>query len=153
MVDSLERLKNLSENPHFNSSNSGSPLVSDLTFQTVTQFYPDKLSLELRSILDVVSEDMEIKTMVIEQMGWLAWLIVGAIAGWLASKVMRSSQGLLTDILVGIVGGFIGGFLFNQFGTAGVTGFNVWSVFVAFTGAVLLLALVRLFSGRRVLSR
>lgn len=88
-----------------------------------------------------------------DQMGWLAWLIVGAIAGWLASKVMRTSQGLVMDIIVGIVGGFIGGFLFNQFGTAGVTGFNVWSVFVAFTGAVLLLALVRLFSGRRALPR
>lgn len=83
------------------------------------------------------------------QMGWLAWLIVGAIAGWLASKVMRTSQGLLIDILVGIVGAFIGGFLFNQFGTAGVTGFNIWSVFVAFTGAVVLLAVIRLFSGRR----
>jgi uncharacterized membrane protein YeaQ/YmgE (transglycosylase-associated protein family) len=83
------------------------------------------------------------------QMGWLAWLIVGAIAGWLASKVMRTSQGLLTDILVGIVGAFIGGFLFNQFGTVGVTGFNVWSIFVAFTGAVVLLAVIRLFSGRR----
>ncbi len=87
------------------------------------------------------------------QMGWLAWLIVGAIAGWLASKVMRTSQGLLTDILVGIVGAFIGGFLFNQFGTSGVTGFNVWSVFVAFTGAVVLLAVIRLLSGRRVFSR
>ena len=87
------------------------------------------------------------------QMGWLAWLIVGAIAGWLASKVMRTSQGLLIDILVGIVGAFIGGFLFNQFGTAGVTGFNVWSVFVAFTGAVVLLAVIRLLSGRRRLLR
>jgi len=87
------------------------------------------------------------------QMGWLAWLIVGAIAGWLASKVMRTSQGLLIDILVGIVGAFIGGFLFNQFGTAGVTGFNVWSVFVAFTGAVVLLAVIRLLSGRRRILR
>ena len=83
------------------------------------------------------------------QMGWLAWLIVGAIAGWLASKVMRTSQGLLTDVLVGIVGAFIGGFLFNQFGTTGVTGFNIWSVFVAFVGSIVLLMLIRLFSGRR----
>jgi uncharacterized membrane protein YeaQ/YmgE (transglycosylase-associated protein family) len=96
---------------------------------------------------------MEIKIMVIGQMGWLAWLIVGAIAGWLASMVMRTSQGLLTDILVGIVGAFIGGFLFNQFGTDGITGFNVWSIFVAFTGAVVLLALIRLLNGRRLFSR
>ncbi|MBZ0283835.1 MAG: GlsB/YeaQ/YmgE family stress response membrane protein [Anaerolineae bacterium] len=88
-------------------------------------------------------------------MGWLAWLIVGAIAGWLASMVMKTNrqQGLLIDIVVGIVGAFIGGFLFNQFGTSGVTGFNIWSIFVAFTGAVVLLALIRLFSGRRLLSR
>lgn len=89
------------------------------------------------------------------QMGWLAWLIVGAIAGWLASMVMKTNrqQGLLMDILVGIIGAFIGGFLFNQFGTSGVTGFNIWSIFVAFTGAVVLLALIRLFSGRRLFSR
>lgn len=90
-----------------------------------------------------------------DQMGWLAWLIVGAIAGWLASMVMKTNrqQGLLIDIVVGIVGAFIGGFLFNQFGTAGVTGFNIWSIFVAFTGAVVLLALVRLLTGRQVFSR
>ncbi|MBZ0307565.1 MAG: GlsB/YeaQ/YmgE family stress response membrane protein [Anaerolineae bacterium] len=88
-------------------------------------------------------------------MGWLAWLIVGAIAGWLASMVMRTNrqQGLLMDILVGIIGAFIGGFLFNQFGTSGVTGFNIWSVFVAFTGAVVLLAVVRLFNGRQLFAR
>ncbi len=87
------------------------------------------------------------------QMGWLAWLVVGAIAGWLASRVMRTSQGLLIDILLGIVGAFIGGLLFNQFGTAGVTGFNIWSIFVAFTGAVVLLAVIRLLSGRTRLLR
>jgi len=87
------------------------------------------------------------------QMGWLAWLVVGAVAGWLASKVMRTSLGLLTDILVGIVGAFIGGFIFIQFGTTGVTGFNVWSVFVAFVGAIVLLMVIRLFNGRRRFSR
>ena len=82
-------------------------------------------------------------------MGLLAWLVIGAIAGWLASLVMKTNrrQGLLMDIIVGIIGAFIGGFVFNQFGTAGVTGFNIWSLFVAFTGAVILLAIVRLFSG------
>ena len=89
------------------------------------------------------------------QMGWLAWLVVGAVAGWLASMVMKTNrqQGLLMDIVVGIVGALIGGFLFNQFDTAGVTGFNIWSVFVAFTGAVVLLAAVRLLTGRRIFSR
>ena len=85
------------------------------------------------------------------QMGWLVWLVAGAIAGWLASMVMKTNhqQGLLMDILVGIVGGFIGGFLFSQFETGGVMGFNVWSVSVAFTGAVILLALMHLFKSRR----
>jgi uncharacterized membrane protein YeaQ/YmgE (transglycosylase-associated protein family) len=86
-----------------------------------------------------------------DAMGWLAWLIVGAVSGWLASIVMRTNaeQGLLLDIVVGIIGAFIGGFLFNLLGARGVTGFNVWSVFVSFVGAVVLLALLRLFTGRR----
>ena len=89
------------------------------------------------------------------EMGFLAWIIVGAIAGWLASKVMKTSrgQGLLMDIVVGILGAFIGGYLFEKFGETGITGFNIWSVFVAFTGAVVLLALIRLVSGRRVFPR
>jgi uncharacterized membrane protein YeaQ/YmgE (transglycosylase-associated protein family) len=89
------------------------------------------------------------------QMGWLAWLIVGAVAGWLASIVMKTNrqQGLFMDILVGIVGAFIGGFLFSQLGSSGVTGFNIWSLFVAFTGAVVLLAAIRLLSGRRIFAR
>jgi uncharacterized membrane protein YeaQ/YmgE (transglycosylase-associated protein family) len=87
---------------------------------------------------------------IMEPMGFLAWLVVGAVAGWLASLVMKTNrqQGLLMDIVVGIVGAVIGGFLFNQLGTAGVTGFNVWSIFVAFIGAVVLLGIIRLVSGR-----
>ena len=81
-------------------------------------------------------------------MGWLAWIIVGGIAGWLASMVMHSRPGLLMDIVVGIVGAFIGGFLLSAIGTPGVTGFNIWSVVVAFIGAVVLLAVLRLFSRR-----
>ena len=89
------------------------------------------------------------------EMGWLAWIIVGAVAGWLASMVMKTNrqQGLIMDIVVGIVGAFVGGLLFNEFDTAGVTGFNIWSVFVAFTGAVVLLAAIRLLSGRQLFAR
>lgn len=79
-------------------------------------------------------------------MGWLAWLIVGAVSGWLASMVMHSRLGLIGDIIVGIVGAFIGGFLFSVVGAPGATGFNIWSVFVAFIGAVVLLAIIRMFS-------
>ena len=81
-----------------------------------------------------------------DAMGWLAWLIVGAISGWLASLVMRTNQGILMDIVVGIVGAFIGGFLFNLLGAPGATGFNIWSVFVAFIGAVVLLGILRMFA-------
>jgi uncharacterized membrane protein YeaQ/YmgE (transglycosylase-associated protein family) len=82
------------------------------------------------------------------QMSWLAWLVIGAIAGWLASIVMRTSQGLLMDIVIGIFGALLGGFLFNQFGSVGVTGFDLWSTFVAFVGAVVLLGAIRLFQTR-----
>ena len=85
-----------------------------------------------------------------DAMGWLAWLIVGAVSGWLASIVMRTNaqQGLLLDIIVGIIGAFIGGFLFTAIGAPGVTGFNIWSVFVSFVGAIVLLGLLRMFTGR-----
>jgi uncharacterized membrane protein YeaQ/YmgE (transglycosylase-associated protein family) len=84
-----------------------------------------------------------------EQMGWLAWIVVGAIAGWLASMVVHSRLGLLGDIIAGIVGAFVGGLLFSTVGVSGVTGFNVWSLFVAFIGAVVLLGAIRLFTGNR----
>jgi uncharacterized membrane protein YeaQ/YmgE (transglycosylase-associated protein family) len=76
----------------------------------------------------------------------LVWIIVGAIAGWLASVVMRTNagQGLLGDIIVGILGGLIGGFVLRAIGVgAGVSGINLPSVLVAFIGAVILLALLR----------
>jgi uncharacterized membrane protein YeaQ/YmgE (transglycosylase-associated protein family) len=91
----------------------------------------------------------------LSQMSWLAWIIVGALAGWLASIVMKTNgkQGLLLDIVVGVFGAFVGGFLFSQFGSTGVTGFNIWSVFVSFTGAVILLAVIRLVNGQKLLGR
>lgn len=80
----------------------------------------------------------------------LVWIIVGAIAGWLASLVMgtNASQGLLTDIIVGIIGAFIGGWLLDALGVGGaVTGLNIGSILTAFLGAVVLLALLRLIRG------
>ena len=76
----------------------------------------------------------------------LAWIIVGAIAGWLASIVMKTnaSQGLLMDIIVGIIGGILGGFILSALGIGGdVTGLNIGSIVVAFIGAVILLAILR----------
>jgi uncharacterized membrane protein YeaQ/YmgE (transglycosylase-associated protein family) len=78
-------------------------------------------------------------------MNLLLFIILGGIAGWLASVIMKTNnrQGILLDIVVGIVGAFLGGLLFNLFGARGVTGFNLWSLLVALVGAVGLLAIVR----------
>ena len=85
-------------------------------------------------------------------MGILAWLVVGLIAGWLASRVMRGGgYGLIGDIIVGIVGALIGGFLATTFLKMPnpVNGINVETILVAFVGAVILLAILRAVSGRR----
>jgi uncharacterized membrane protein YeaQ/YmgE (transglycosylase-associated protein family) len=76
----------------------------------------------------------------------IVWVIIGAVAGWLASIVMKTnqSQGLLMDIIVGIVGGLIGGWLLTALGIGGaVTGLNLGSLITAFIGAVVLLAILR----------
>jgi uncharacterized membrane protein YeaQ/YmgE (transglycosylase-associated protein family) len=62
--------------------------------------------------------------------------------------VMRTRSGLIMDIIVGIVGAIVGGWLFHLLGATGVTGFDIWSLFVAFIGAVVLLGLLRLVTGR-----
>ncbi|OPZ86265.1 MAG: hypothetical protein BWY76_01032 [bacterium ADurb.Bin429] len=84
-------------------------------------------------------------------MNILLWIILGGIAGWLASILMGTNarQGCLADVLIGIVGALLGGFLFNLLGGAGITGFNLWSLFVAVLGAVILIALLRAFRGAR----
>ena len=84
-------------------------------------------------------------------MNWLAWIIFGGLAGWIASIIMKTnaSMGLLANIVVGIIGAFVGGFVFNLFGGSGVTGFNPYSLLVAVIGAAILLWLMRVFTGRR----
>jgi uncharacterized membrane protein YeaQ/YmgE (transglycosylase-associated protein family) len=78
----------------------------------------------------------------------LAWIIIGAFAGWVASMIMgtNAQMGAVANIIVGIVGALIGGFLFGLLGGEGFTGFNVWSVFVAVVGAVVLLGLIKMFN-------
>jgi uncharacterized membrane protein YeaQ/YmgE (transglycosylase-associated protein family) len=85
-------------------------------------------------------------------MDFFAWIIVGLIAGFLASLVMKTNrrQGIILDIIVGVIGAFIGGYVMQLLGIgAGVTGINIGSILTAFVGAVILLAVLRLFSGRR----
>ena len=81
-------------------------------------------------------------------MGWLLFVVVGAVAGWLAGQFMRGHGfGLLGDMVVGVIGAFAGGYVFRAVGLeiGGLFG----SLIVAFGGAVLLLFVVRLFTGRR----
>ncbi|NCN52303.1 GlsB/YeaQ/YmgE family stress response membrane protein [Candidatus Parcubacteria bacterium] len=79
-------------------------------------------------------------------MGILAWVILGGIAGWIASLVMHTdgNQGIFLNIVVGIIGAFIGGLVFNFFGGAGITGFNLYSLVVSVLGAVILLWLTKM---------
>jgi uncharacterized membrane protein YeaQ/YmgE (transglycosylase-associated protein family) len=84
-----------------------------------------------------------------EPMSLLAWVVVGLIAGWLASQVVASRFGVIGDTVIGMVGALVGGFLFEQFGSTGATGFNIWSILVSFVGAVVLLVVIRAVDGRR----
>ena len=73
-------------------------------------------------------------------MSIIAWIILGLIAGFIASKIVnKSGEGALLDILLGVVGAIVGGWLFNAFGMAGVSGLNIYSLLVAVVGAVVFL--------------
>ncbi|MDD4390686.1 MAG: GlsB/YeaQ/YmgE family stress response membrane protein [Eubacteriales bacterium] len=83
-------------------------------------------------------------------MNVLGWIVIGALAGWIASLVTRKSKdmGALMNVSVGIIGGVIGGFIMNLFGGSGITGFNLWSLLVATGGAIVLLLIVNAFKGK-----
>jgi uncharacterized membrane protein YeaQ/YmgE (transglycosylase-associated protein family) len=84
-------------------------------------------------------------------MSLLLFLLLGLVAGWLASVVMRGGgYGLIGDLIVGVLGAFIGGWLFSNLTGADITGFNLPSILIAFVGACILIAVLRLVSGRRV---
>ena len=82
-------------------------------------------------------------------MDLLLTLIFGALTGVIASRLMGTGHSLMMDMLLGIVGAFVGTFIMNMFGQTGVTGFNIYSFFVSVLGAVILIALSRMFSHRR----
>jgi len=75
-------------------------------------------------------------------MSFFAWIVLGLIAGYIGSKLVnRTGEGLIRDVLLGIVGAIVGGFLFNLFGAPGVTGLNLYSLLVAVVGAVIFLVI------------
>lgn len=85
-------------------------------------------------------------------MSIIGWIVLGLIAGFIASKIVnKTGAGIVTDILLGIVGAVVGGFIFNQFGHTGVDGFNIYSMFVAVVGAVIVLLLYHMIVGRRAI--
>ncbi len=83
-------------------------------------------------------------------MGIISWIILGGLAGWLASIVMGNdkNQGIIGNIIIGIIGGLVGGFIFSLLGGSGVTGFNIYSLLVAVVGAIVLLWIMRLIRGK-----
>ena len=80
-------------------------------------------------------------------MGILLWIVFGAIVGWIASVVMGSGGGIVTDIVVGIIGAVFGGYIMSFFGNTGVSGFNLYSLLVALLGACALIVVVRAVQG------
>jgi uncharacterized membrane protein YeaQ/YmgE (transglycosylase-associated protein family) len=83
-------------------------------------------------------------------MSFLAWIVLGLIAGFIASKIVnKSGEGVILDIILGIVGAVVGGWLFNTFGHMGVTGLNLYSILVAIVGAIIVLIIYHALAGAR----
>jgi uncharacterized membrane protein YeaQ/YmgE (transglycosylase-associated protein family) len=83
-------------------------------------------------------------------MGFISWIVVGAIAGFLANMIMGSRQGLLMMVVLGIVGGLVGGFIASSVLNMGsVDGINIESILIATLGAILVIFVVNFFTGRR----
>lgn len=79
-------------------------------------------------------------------MGWIAWIILGALAGLVAKAIMKEPGGLLKNIILGIIGGVIGGWVVELLGGSGVNGFNVYSFIVAVIGAIIVIGVARFFT-------
>jgi len=85
-------------------------------------------------------------------MSILGWIILGLISGFIASKIVnKTGEGLVRDIILGVVGAIIGGWLFTTFGMAGVTGFNLYSMLVAVIGAIVVLVIYHAITRRRAI--
>jgi uncharacterized membrane protein YeaQ/YmgE (transglycosylase-associated protein family) len=82
-------------------------------------------------------------------MSIFAWIILGLIAGWIGSKIVnRRGEGFFLDIVLGVVGALVGGFLFSLIGAEGVSGLNIYSLFVAIVGSVVVLVIYHFIVGR-----
>ncbi|WP_165062812.1 MULTISPECIES: GlsB/YeaQ/YmgE family stress response membrane protein [unclassified Adlercreutzia] len=81
-------------------------------------------------------------------MSIIVWIIIGGLAGWAGSAIMKSEGGLLRNIIVGIIGALVGGFIMSFIGAEGFTGFNLWSFLVALLGSVVFLGVMGIFTKR-----
>jgi uncharacterized membrane protein YeaQ/YmgE (transglycosylase-associated protein family) len=85
-------------------------------------------------------------------MSFIGWIVLGLIAGYVASSVVnQAGAGLVMDIVLGVVGAVVGGFLFSLLGGVGITGFNLYSLFVAIIGAIIVLVVYHALAGHRVI--
>jgi len=81
-------------------------------------------------------------------MSFLAWIVLGLIAGFVGSKLVnKTGEGVLLDVVLGVIGAVVGGYIFTVFGAHGVTGLNLYSVLVAVVGAVLVLVAYHAIKG------
>jgi uncharacterized membrane protein YeaQ/YmgE (transglycosylase-associated protein family) len=84
-------------------------------------------------------------------MSFIAWIILGLIAGFIGSKLVnKRGEGVVLDIILGVIGAVVGGWLFNSFGAVGVTGLNIYSLMVAVIGAILVLVIYHAITRKRV---
>ena len=84
-------------------------------------------------------------------MSIVAWILLGLVAGFIASKIVNhSGEGVIMDVVLGVVGAVVGGFAFNLLGASGVNGLNIWSLFVAVIGAILVLGVKHALFDRRM---
>ncbi len=85
-------------------------------------------------------------------MSIIGWIILGLIAGFIASKIVnKQGEGIIGDIILGVIGAVVGGWLFSFFGAAPVTGFNIYSMIVAVIGAIVVLWIYHMIVGRRTI--
>jgi uncharacterized membrane protein YeaQ/YmgE (transglycosylase-associated protein family) len=83
-------------------------------------------------------------------MSIIGWIVLGLISGFIASKIVnKTGEGFVLDVVLGVAGAIVGGFLFAQFGAQGVTGFNLYSMFVAVIGAIVVLVVYHALFNRR----
>src|SRR6266404_1031525 len=90
------------------------------------------------------------QTMSSGQMSMMAWIVLGLVAGFIGSKIVnKTGEGLILDIVLGILGAIAGGYVFNALGAHGVTGLNLYSLFVAVVGSIMLLVIYHAIFRRR----